>query len=188
VPSAASAVCGGCRVERRIGAVTIVVVGGDITRLEVDAVVNAANTQLWMGGGVAGAIKRAGGDEIEREATARGPIRIGEAVATTGGRLPARHVIHAATMGPDLLTSAEAIRSATAASLRLAQAMGLASVALPLLGTGVGGFALDEAAGLMAGEVAAHARAANRPARVVLVGFTDEARRALERAVEAAAG
>jgi O-acetyl-ADP-ribose deacetylase (regulator of RNase III) len=170
--------------ERRFGPITIVVAGGDITRLEVDAVVNAANTQLWMGGGVAGAIKRAGGAEIEREAMARGPIRIGDAVVTAGGRLPARHVIHAATMGPDLITSAEAIRSAAESSLRVAEAMGLSSVAFPLLGAGVGGFSVDEAAALMAGAVAAHARTAERPSRVVLVGFNDEARGALERAVQ----
>jgi O-acetyl-ADP-ribose deacetylase (regulator of RNase III) len=171
--------------ERRIGTITIVVEGGDITRLEVEAVVNAANTQLWMGGGVAGAIKRAGGAEIEREAMARGPIRIGDAVATAGGRLPARYVIHAATMGSDLITSADAIRSAAASSLRLAESMEIASLAIPLLGTGVGGFSLDEAAALMAGAVAAHAHRAGRPSRVVLVGFDDEARQALERAVEA---
>jgi O-acetyl-ADP-ribose deacetylase (regulator of RNase III) len=174
--------------ERRIGTITVVVEGGDITRLEVDAVVNAANTQLWMGGGVAGAIKRAGGVEIEREAMARGPIRIGDAVATGGGRLPARHVIHAATMGPDLRTSAEAIRSAAASSLRVAETMGLSSIALPLLGTGVGGFSLDEAAALMAGAVAAHAGRAERPSRIVLVGFSDEARQALERAVKGIGG
>lgn len=174
--------------ERRIGATTVEVAGGDITRLAVDAVVNAANTQLWMGGGVAGAIKRAGGEEIEREAMAQGPIRVGDAVATTGGRLPARYVIHAATMGPELVTSAEAIRSATAASLRLAAAMGLASIAFPLLGTGVGGFSPDAAARLMVEAVAAHARAADRPSRVVLVGFTEEAEQALERAVEAIIG
>src|SRR5687767_426537 len=91
------------------------VVQADITTLAVDAIVNAANSQLWMGGGVAGAIKRAGGEEIEREAVARGPIEVGEAILTSGGRLPARYVIHAATMGTDLVTGDDAIRRSTRA-------------------------------------------------------------------------
>ena len=89
------------------------VVEGDIAALDVDAVANAANDRLWMGAGVAGALKRAGGEEIEREAVAKGPIALGDAVATGAGRLPARWVIHAAVMGQDLRTSAEAIASAT---------------------------------------------------------------------------
>ena len=125
------------------------VVDGDIAALAVDAVVNAANTHLWMGGGVAGALKRAAGVEIEREAMAKGPIEVGEAVATTAGALPATWVIHAAVMGQDLRTSAAAISRATAGALRVADELGAASVALPALGTGVGGFPLDECARLM---------------------------------------
>lgn len=172
--------------ERRIGAALIRVEQGDITRLPVDAVVNAANTHLWMGGGVAGAIKRAGGEAIEQEAVSRGPIRVGEAVATTAGRLPARYVIHAATMGQDLATSAAAIASATRSSLSLAQVMGLEAVALPLLGAGVGGFPPDEAAALIVGVVAEYARRAAHPARVILVGFDAASAGAFERALEAA--
>ena len=174
--------------ERSIGAAIIIVEQGDITRVPADAVVNAANTHLWMGGGVAGAIKRAGGEEIEREAMGRGPIQVGEAIATTGGRLPARHVIHAATMGQDLSTNAGAIRLATRASLRLAETMGLATIALPLLGTGVGGFSQDEAAALITEEIVGHVRRALRPSRVILVGFDAGAARAFERAVEAVDG
>ena len=81
------------------------VVEGDITKLEVDAIANAANDRLWMGAGVAGAIKRAGGEEIEREAVAKGPIPVGEAVATGAGSLPARWVVHGAVMGQDLRTN-----------------------------------------------------------------------------------
>src|SRR6476659_10440546 len=92
------------------------VVEGDIAALEVDAVANAANTHLWMGAGVAGAIKRAGGGEIEREAIAKGPIAVGDAVATSAGRLPARWVIHGAVMAQDLRTSA-ALVSQTATSV-----------------------------------------------------------------------
>jgi O-acetyl-ADP-ribose deacetylase (regulator of RNase III) len=171
--------------ERQVGFALILVQQGDISTVDADAVVNAANTQLWMGGGVAGAIKRAGGEQIEREAMVQGPIRIGEAVATTGGRLRARHVIHAATMGPDLVTGAEAIRAATRSSLRLAEEMSLSSIALPLLGTGVGGFSLEEAATLMLAEVAGHAHRSGHPGRVILVGFGPDAVRSLEAALGA---
>ena len=127
----------------------LVVVEGDIAALDVDAVANAANDRLWMGAGVAGALKRAGGDEIEREAVAKGPIAVGDAVATGAGRLPARWVIHAAVMGQDLRTSAEAIETATRRTLEVADELGAESLALPAFGTGVGGFPLDECAGLM---------------------------------------
>ncbi|MGH3016295.1 MAG: macro domain-containing protein, partial [Gaiellaceae bacterium] len=89
------------------------VVEGDITRLEVDAIANAANDRLWMGAGVAGAIKNAGGEEIEHEAVAKGPIEVGDAVATGAGRLDARYVIHGAVMGQDLRTDADLIRRTT---------------------------------------------------------------------------
>lgn len=135
----------------RIGQAEIEVCDGDIAMMDVDAVVNAANDHLWMGSGVAGAIKRAGGREIEREAMARGPIAVGGAVATTAGRLPARWVIHAAVMGQDLRTSAGVIKEATRSSLRVAGELGAASIALPAFGTGVGGFPLDECARLMVG-------------------------------------
>src|SRR5918911_1044136 len=98
----------------------IEVVEGDIAALELDAIANAANDHLWMGAGVAGAIKRAGGEEIEREAVALGPIGLGEAVATGAGRLRARHVIHGAVMGQDLRTNADLVRETTASCLALA--------------------------------------------------------------------
>src|ERR687888_1308109 len=132
------------------------VVDGDIASLEVDAIANAANDHLWMGAGVAGAIKRAGGDEIEREAVAKGPIAVGDAVATGAGRLPARWVIHAAVMGQDLVTSADAIRRATRRTLQVADELGAASAALPAFGTGVGGFGLEECARLMVCAVRAY--------------------------------
>ena len=115
------------------------VVDGDIADLEVDAIANAANNRLWMGSGVAGAIKRAGGEEIEREAMQQGPIEVGEAVATSAGRLPARWVIHGAVMGQDLQTSAELVQRTTESCLRLADDLGAKSLALPAFGTGVGG-------------------------------------------------
>lgn len=143
--------------EKRIDSVTIRIVEGDICDRDVDAVVNAANNQLRMGGGVAGAIKRRGGREIEREAVAQGPIEIGECVATKAGALKARHVIHAAVMGSDLATDAEKIRRATVSTLSLAKNMELESIAFPALGTGVGGFPLEECAQIMREAVREHA-------------------------------
>jgi len=126
---------------------------GDITQLELDAVVNAANNRLWMGGGVAGALKRVGGKEIEAEAVTKGPIPIGEAVVTGAGKLKARYIIHAAVMGQDLETNAEKVRQATKNSLLRADELGIKSLAFPALGTGVGGFPRDECARIMIGEV-----------------------------------
>ena len=125
------------------------VVDGDITALEVDAIANAANDELWMGAGVAGAIKRAGGEEIEREAVAKGPIEVGEAVATGAGRLTAQWVIHGAVMGQDLRTDAALVRRTTESCLRVADEVGARSLALPAFGTGVGGFPLEECARIM---------------------------------------
>jgi O-acetyl-ADP-ribose deacetylase (regulator of RNase III) len=122
---------------------------GDIAAVETDAVANAANDALWMGAGVAGALKRAGGDEIEREAMAQGPIELGRAVATTAGRLPARWVIHGAVMGQDLRTDADLVRRTTHSCLALADELGCRSLALPAFGTGVGGFELAECARIM---------------------------------------
>ncbi|MCC6224673.1 MAG: macro domain-containing protein [Thermoleophilia bacterium] len=156
-------------------------VEGDIARLDVGAIANAANDHLWMGSGVAGAIKRAGGEEIEREAVTLGPIPPGSAVATGAGRLPARYVIHAAVMGQDLRTSAELVRSATESCLLLADELGLASLALPAFGTGVGGFPLDECARIM---VAAVRDFDGRSLeRVVLCVFGPEAERAFQAAL-----
>jgi O-acetyl-ADP-ribose deacetylase (regulator of RNase III) len=122
---------------------------GDIAAVEADALANAANDRLWMGAGVAGALKRAGGEEIEREAMAQGPIELGSAVATTAGRLPARWVIHGAVMGQDLRTNGDLVRRTTRSCLELADDLGCRSLALPAFGTGVGGFPLVECARLM---------------------------------------
>jgi O-acetyl-ADP-ribose deacetylase (regulator of RNase III) len=129
---------------------------GDITQLATEAIVNAANNHLWMGAGVAGAIKRAGGAEIEQDAVSKGPIPVGEAVATGAGQLKSRYVIHAAVMGQDLRTDAEKIRAATESSLRLADELGLRSIAFPALGTGVGGFSYEQAAEVMIDAVQQH--------------------------------
>jgi O-acetyl-ADP-ribose deacetylase (regulator of RNase III) len=125
---------------------------GDIAQVEADAIANAANDRLWMGAGVAGALKRAGGDEIEREAMAIGGIPLGTAVATTAGRLSARWVIHGAVMGQDLRTDADLVRRTTRSCLEAADELGARSLALPAFGTGVGGFQLAECARIMVDE------------------------------------
>jgi len=145
--------------QRQVNSVTIRVAEGDICDRGAEAIVNAANSHLWMGGGVAGAIKRRGGPEIEREAIAQAPIPMGESVVTGAGSLEARHVIHAAVMGPDLATNADYIRQATLSALARANELRLRSIALPALGTGVGGFSLRQCAGIMLDAVAQHAAA-----------------------------
>jgi O-acetyl-ADP-ribose deacetylase (regulator of RNase III) len=146
---------------------------GDITELDVDAIANAANDRLWMGAGVAGAIKRVGGEEIEREAVALGPIALGEAVATGAGRLRASHVVHGAVMGQDLRTTPELVARTTRRCLEVADGLGAGSLALPAFGTGVGGFPLDECARLMVGEAQAFEPRSLR--RVVFAVFGNEA-------------
>lgn len=128
---------------------TIEVLRGDITDQETAAIVNAANNHLWMGAGVAGAIKRKGGEDIEREAVALGPIEVGEAVITSGGKLKAKHIIHAAVMGQDLHTDAEKLVSVTRYSLKLAEHHHIVSLSFPALGTGAGGFSVFHCAKLM---------------------------------------
>jgi O-acetyl-ADP-ribose deacetylase len=170
---------------RQVGTTTLEVLQGDITECAVDAIVNAANNHLWMGAGVAGAIKRKGGRSIEDEAVRQGPIAVGEAVVTGGGSLKARYVIHAAAMGQDLMTNADLIRHATVNSLKRATELGLASMALPALGTGVGGFPVHEAARLMIDATCRLLR--NTPqtslTRVQFVLFTPDALQAFEEAL-----
>src|SRR5918911_598400 len=128
----------------------------DITTLEVDAIANAANTRLAHGGGVAGAISRAGGPAVQRESDVKAPIGLGEAVETTAGDMPARWVIHAATMELGGPTSAEIIERATRSTLAKAEELGCRSLALVAFGTGVGGFPLEEAARIMVGAAREH--------------------------------
>jgi O-acetyl-ADP-ribose deacetylase len=155
----------------------------DITTLEVDAIANAANTDLRHGGGVAGAIVRAGGRVIQEESDRRAPIRLGDAVETTAGEMPARWVIHAATMELGGPTSGDIIRSATASTLRKADELGAKSLGLVAFGTGVGGFPIDEAARIEVGEVRSHLDEGGGLERVVFAVFGPEAREAFERAV-----
>ncbi len=136
----------------------IKIIQGDITGLKVDAIVNAANNKLVMGGGVAGAIKKKGGKAIEEEAVKIGPIKIGEAIFTPAGSLPAKYVIHAATMGMDFQTDEDKIRDSSKNALRVAEELKIKSIAFPALGCGVGGFPLLAAAKIMAQEVLKHLR------------------------------
>jgi O-acetyl-ADP-ribose deacetylase len=164
--------------------VTIEVLDTDITRLEVDAIANAANTELKHGGGVAGAISRAGGPSVQAESNARAPIGLGEAVETTGGDMPCRWVIHAATMRLGGGTSAEIIRDATVSTLRKADELGARSLALVAFGTGVGGFPLQEAAKIEIDEVVRYLEATGSAIeRVVFAVRGDAARAAFEAAL-----
>jgi O-acetyl-ADP-ribose deacetylase len=150
----------------------------DITKLEVDAIANAANTQLRHGGGVAAAISRAGGPDVQRESDEAAPIGLGDAVATTAGEMPSRWVIHAATMELGGPTSAEVIRRATASTLAAADELGAKSLALVAFGTGVGGFPLDEAARIEVEEVRRHLEGGSGLDRVIFAVHGDEAERA----------
>ena len=162
---------------------TVEVLDTDITTLEVDAIANAANTRLLHGGGVAGAISRAGGPAVQDESERKAPIGLGEAVETTAGEMPARWVIHAATMELGGPTSADIIRRATAATLWKAEELNVRSLALVAFGTGVGGFPLEQAAEIEAEEVRRHLETGSRLERVVFAVRGEQARSAFERAL-----
>jgi O-acetyl-ADP-ribose deacetylase (regulator of RNase III) len=134
----------------------IVLLQGDLTEMDVDAIVNAANNDLQLGGGVAGAIRRKGGETIQRECDAIGSVPIGGAAITTGGKLRARFVIHAASMQLGGTTTARALRSSTAHALRIAAERGLRSIAFPAVGTGIAGFPIPECARIMLHEAVEH--------------------------------
>jgi O-acetyl-ADP-ribose deacetylase len=155
----------------------------DITKLEVDAIANAANTQLRHGGGVAGAISRAGGPAVQAESDERAPIGLGDAVETTAGEMPSRWVIHAATMDLGGPTSAEIIRSATASALAKADEIGAKSLALVAFGTGVGGFPLDQAAAIEVDEVRRHLEQGSGLERVIFAVHGDDAELAFRSAM-----
>jgi O-acetyl-ADP-ribose deacetylase len=168
-------------VSWRAGALTIEVMQGDLTQQDVDAIVNAANNDLELGGGVAGAIARAGGPAIQAECRKIGPVEVGDAAITTGGNLKARYVIHAASMRLGGRTSAESLARSTRRSLEIARARGLRSIAFPAVGTGIARFPLDECARIMIDEVVAHAGTASSLENVRFVLFGDEAESAFRR-------
>jgi O-acetyl-ADP-ribose deacetylase len=158
------------------------VLQADVTKLDVDAITNAANTQLMHGGGVAGAISRAGGPEVQRESTEKAPIALGQAVETTAGEMPARYVIHAATMELGGPTSGTIIERATESTLTKADQLGVSSLALVAFGTGVGGFPLGEAARLMVGAARRHQPRSLE--RVIFAVHGDEAEAAFKEALD----
>ena len=173
----------------KIAKTTLAIERGDITDAEVDAVVNAANSELWMGTGVAGAMKRKGGVVIEEEALRQGPIEVGEAVLTVAGNLLAMHVIHAATMGKDLKTDAEKITAATRSTLALVEKHKLESVAFPALGSGVGGISPTQSAEAMLPIVVQHVAKGNSSLkRVLFVLYQDEAFKAFTETLKKLSG
>lgn len=168
----------------RAGGLTIEVLQGDLTAQDVDAIVNAANNDLELGGGVAGAIARAGGPQIQTECRAIGPIAVGDAAITGGGKLTARFVIHAASMRLGGRTDAESLRGSTRRSLEIANQRGLRSIAFPAVGTGIAWFPMDECARIMLEAVVAHAQGGTSLKEVRFVLFGADAEAAFRREAE----
>ena len=145
---------------------------GDLTEQNVEAIVNPANSLGVMGGGVAGVIKRKGGEEIEKEAMKKAPIPVGEAVVTTGGKLPCRYIIHSPTMRlPAMHIPIKNVTLATRAALKKAAELKVKSLAFPGMGTGVGGVDVNDAAKVMIKEIKRHGKEYNHPEVVLLVAF-----------------
>lgn len=160
----------------------IVIIQGDLVEQEVDALVNAANNDLQLGAGVAGAIRRAGGPSIQDECDAHGPIRVGEAAITGAGRLRARHVIHAASMSLGGRTTRESLKSSMDDVFRLCREHDLNVVAVPAVGTGIAGFPIDECARVMA-ECLNHALSLGwQPQEIRFVLFDEPAKTAFDAA------
>jgi len=153
---------------------------GDLTEMDTDAIINAANNDLQLGGGVAGAIRQKGGPQIQAECDKIGTIPVGSAAITSGGKLKARYVIHAASMPLGGRTSPQSLRTSTAHALRIAAQRGLTSVAFPAVGTGIAGFPLRECAEIMLREAARHFQGSTSLERVHFVLFDPEARQVFE--------
>jgi len=159
----------------------VILMKGDLTEMDVDAIVNAANNDLQHGGGVAGAIRRKGGNVIQEESDAIGSIPVGGAAITSGGKLKARYVIHAASMQLGGRTTAQALRASTAHSLRIAAEKNLRTSAFPAVGTGIAGFPMDECAEIMLREVTGHLKRGSSLEKVYFVLFDGEALATFER-------
>ena len=155
---------------------------GDLTEMDTDAIVNAANNDLILGAGVAGAIRRKGGEEIQRECDAIGSIPVGYAAITSGGKIKARFVIHAASMQLGGKTNAESLRRSAAHSLKIAKEHGLKTIAFPAVGTGIAGFPLKDCAEIMLRETAEHLRGETSLEKVYFVLFDETAQGVFERA------
>lgn len=159
----------------------IILMQGDLTEIDVDAIVNAANNDLQLGGGVAGAIRRKGGPEIQRECDGIGSIPVGGAAITSGGQLKARHVIHAASMQLGGGTAPSALRSSTAHSLRIAAQNHLKTIAFPAVGTGIAGFPMRECAEIMLGETLKHLQTPTSLEKIYFVLFDSSSLGVFER-------
>jgi len=159
----------------------ILLIKGDLTEQDTDAIVNAANNDLQLGGGVAGAIRRKGGDMIQEQCNAIGSIPVGGAAITSGGNLKARYVIHAASMQLGGQTTAHALRSSTAHSLRIAAQKSLKTVAFPAVGTGIAGFPMKECAEIMLAEAADHLKRGTSLEEIYFVLFDDAALKTFEK-------
>ena len=163
----------------------IVLQQGDLTEMDVDAIVNAANNDLQLGGGLAGVIRRRGGESIQRECNQIGTIPVGGAALTSGGKLKARHIIHAASMELGGHTNARALRTSTAHSLRIAAEKGLRTIAFPAIGTGIGGFPLSECAPIMLREAVEHLKRPTSLETIYFVLFEGTALAAFEKELSA---
>ena len=151
--------------------VRIMIKQGDITDMEVDAIVNAANTDLVLGSGVAGAIRKKGGDTIQKECDNIGRIPLGQAVITGAGKLKSKYVIHAAGMELGGIVTEESLRNATKNSMIRAEGKGIKTVAFPAIGTGVGGFPITECARVMIDTVIDHIKSSQNIETVYFVLF-----------------
>ena len=160
----------------------VVIIAGDLVEQDVDAIVNAANNDLQLGGGVAGAIRSRGGPAIQRECDAHGPVKVGDAAITGGGELSARHVIHAASMHLGGRTTAETLRSSMDHVFRLAREHGVRTIAVPAVGTGIAGFPMDECAHVMSDCVDRAVAGGWQPEEIRFVLFGDNARSTFEEA------
>ena len=163
-------------------ATRVLIISGDLVEQKVDAIVNAANNDLQLGGGVADAIRRAGGPTIQDECDAHGPIQVGEAAITGGGNLPARFVIHAASMALGGRTSRASLRSSMDDSFRLAQLNHVTTMAVPAVGTGIAGFPIDECARVMAESLSDSLRHGWAVEEVRFVLFSEDSKHAFEAA------
>ncbi len=171
--------------EAKVGNGTIEVMQADITSLALDAIVNAANNHLILGSGVAGAIRTKGGPTIQEECNRIGPIKVGEAAITGAGKLPAKHVIHAASMG-DEPVSERSLRDSVRNSLLRAEEAKLASIAFPAIGTGVGGFPVERCAEIMIGLAEQHLEGKGRSVnRIVFALFGESDKKVFEKTLSA---
>lgn len=160
----------------------VVIISGDIVDQEVDAIVNAANNDLLLGGGVAGAIRRAAGPSVQAECDAHGPVDVGEAAITGAGRLRARYVIHAASMSLGGRTTRASLKSSMEHTFRLARMHEVDSIAVPAVGAGIAGFPIDECARVMA-ESLSHALSQGwQPIEVRFVLFGEDSKTPFEAA------